>query len=59
MLGFISFAENRKLNINYDELEDARWFAKSELLNMIEEKKVFLPNKFSIAYRLITEWLYS
>ena len=39
MLGFISIAKNRKLNINYDELEDARWFAKSELMDMIEDKK--------------------
>ena len=57
MLGFISIAENRELNINYDELEDARWFSKTELLDMIEKKTVCLPNKFSIAYRLITEWL--
>ena len=59
MLGFISIAENRKLNINYNELEDARWFVQSELLDMIEKKKILLPNKFSIANRLITEWLYT
>lgn len=57
MLGFISTAEYGQISVNKDELEDARWFTKEEILTMIEKDVIQLPFKLSIAYRLIKDWL--
>ena len=53
MLGFTAIAQEDKITINEDELEDIRWFTKAE----IENDTNILPYKTSIAYQLITEWL--
>ena len=48
-------AENTELKICDEELEDARWFGREEL---IEEAKRYekKPHSVSIARRLIAEW---
>ncbi len=55
MLGFFADAKNTDLKICDEELEDARWFSREEL---IEEAKLYekKPHSVSIARRLIAEW---
>ncbi len=55
MLGYFAHAEADDLKINREELEDARWFTRAEL---IDEARAFAarPNAASIARRLIADW---
>ena len=57
MLGFYAEALDEALDIDYDELETARWFSRSELEAAVEGGSVSLPRPVSIAYRLIADWL--
>ncbi len=56
MLGFRARALRDDLAIDPDELVDAGWFTKAELLDP-ERRPVKLPNPDSIARHLIEEWL--
>ena len=56
MLGFRARALRDELAIDPDELVDAGWFSKAELLDP-ERRPVKLPNPDSIARHLIEEWL--
>ena len=55
MLGFFAEAESEEINIQDDELAEARWFSREEL---IDEAKEYAqkPHSVSIARRLISEW---
>jgi NAD+ diphosphatase len=57
MLGFTADARDDAITLGDSELEDARWFGRSELLNAVEKGVVELPPPVSISYRLIEEWL--
>lgn len=57
MLGFEARAKTATLNVNRDELEDARWYHRDELLNSPEDETFRLPRRDSIAWRLIDDWL--
>ena len=56
MLGFRARALRDELVIDPDELVDAGWFTKAELLDP-KRRPVKLPNPDSIARHLIEEWL--
>jgi len=56
MLGFRARALSDRLAIDPDELVDAGWFSKAELLDP-ERRPIKLPNPDSIARHLIEEWL--
>lgn len=56
MVGFSATAKNRHLNLDNDELEDARWFTRSEIAAGLEEGSLRLPPLISISYRLIRDW---
>jgi NAD+ diphosphatase len=56
MVGFMATACNRNLYRNDDELEDARWFTRSEIGLGIQDGYLLLPPPVSIAYRLIRDW---
>jgi NAD+ diphosphatase len=56
MLGFCARAISTKINIDPNELEDARWFPKSVVRNA-EASGLKLPREDSIAYWLINDWL--
>jgi NAD+ diphosphatase len=54
MVGFFATANaNEVVRVSGDELEDARWFTRDELLSGPHA----LPPSQSISYRLITTWL--
>lgn len=56
MLGFQASARQQPLRLDPEEIEDARWFTREELLDP-ETRPVQLPNTDSIARYLIDEWL--
>ncbi len=55
MLGFHAEAVTTEVTINYNELEDARWFHRDELLKPRDGFR--LPRTESIARRLVEDWL--
>ena len=60
MLGFFAEAESTKLDIDYNEIEDAHWFSIEELklLQHPSIKNGFkLPRIDSIARRLVDTWI--
>ncbi|WP_162055272.1 NAD(+) diphosphatase [Pontibacter pamirensis] len=56
MVGFSAVARNRNLKLDNDELEDARWFTRSEMAAGLQDGSLRLPPLISIAYRLIRDW---
>lgn len=61
MIGVHVVAEKMELQINYDELADARWVEKSvvaAVLNGAEEYGFSLPPKIAIARTLLEHWIH-
>jgi NAD+ diphosphatase len=56
MLGYFATATTTELNVNHDELEDARWFTRDELIHEDPHYRI-RPRSDSVARRLITDWL--
>ena len=59
MLGFHAEALDTTLDINRDELQDARWYTRTELLSSPENETFRLPRRISIARQLVEHWLRS
>lgn len=57
MLGFRAEARFSPLRVDAEELEDARWFERAELLDE-GQRPIRLPGADSIARFLIEEWLF-
>ncbi len=60
MLGYRAQTRQQQLNIDFDELEDARWFSAEEIRGFGEYNDhpgLALPRKDSIARTLIESWL--
>jgi NAD+ diphosphatase len=58
MLGFHAEATTRDIRTEQDELEDAQWFSRSDILNWEEGGPYRLPRPDSISRRLIEDWLH-
>ena len=56
MIGCYARAKTTEITIDTNELSDARWFTKSELVHH-QELGFSLPRADSIARRLIEDWL--
>ena len=56
MLGFHAEASSRDLTFHDNEIEDARWYSRKELIAALESKELKLPTPVSISYRLIEDW---
>ena len=56
MLGFYAEAVSREITIDFGELEDARWVARSWLLAHQDDDGFRMPRLDSIARRLIEDW---
>lgn len=56
MLGFFARSLTTELTLDLDEIAEARWFSRAELLNALETGEVRLPPPVSIARRLIETW---
>lgn len=56
MLGFVAHAETVEVDLFDGEIQDARWFTRSELGDAVRRGEVFLSPRLSIARRLIEHW---
>ena len=57
MLGFTATRVGGELRVDHDEVEDARWFRKSKMHELITTGELRLPSRVSISRRLIEDWL--
>lgn len=55
MLGFYATAETMSLQVDGDELEDARWLSREQMLDELKARHLRLPLTYSIARRLIED----
>jgi NAD+ diphosphatase len=58
MLGFHAEAATTEIAVDYDELEDAKWFERNWLLSHVDDNTFRLPRLDSIARRLVEDWLH-
>jgi NAD+ diphosphatase len=58
MLGFTAHAVNVSLTPDGAEIANARWFARADIPEAIASGELRLPGPASIAFRLISTWLY-
>jgi len=57
MVGFYARVVGGELKPNLDELESAAWYTREQLKTIGDSDRFRLPNAYSIAHRLITDWL--
>ncbi|CAA9350334.1 MAG: NADH pyrophosphatase, decaps 5'-NAD modified RNA [uncultured Nocardioidaceae bacterium] len=56
MVGFFAHAETTAIDVDGDEIEDARWFSREEIAALAQEGTVVLPGGFSISRSLVEAW---
>ena len=59
MLGFFALADpSQPVQVDPEELADARWFTRAEVNAVLERRSdaFRLPNRSSIAFRLVSTW---
>ncbi|MBA0051456.1 NAD(+) diphosphatase [Streptomyces sp. AJS327] len=56
MLGFMAHATSPRIQVDGDEIEDARWFSREDLRLAINSGEVLPPSGISIASRLVERW---
>jgi len=56
MLGFTAIASNGTIRVDYEELENARWFTREQIKSEMQSGRFKLPSQVSISYRLIEGW---
>ncbi len=56
MLGFRAESQNIEITLRDHELEDARWYGRDEIKEMLMDGSLKLSPKVSISFRLIEEW---
>lgn len=58
MVGFLAEVEAFELQLDPDEIADARWFDRSELMQIMNgEHEIMAPPRFALAHHLMTDWL--
>lgn len=56
MLGFYATATSTEIDVDADEIVDARWFSRDDLRAVVEAGDVALPGNISISRRLVEGW---
>ncbi len=56
MLGFTARATSDVIRRQDDELEDARWFSRSDIARSLQAGTLRVARRVSIAYRLLEDW---
>jgi NAD+ diphosphatase len=56
MLGFYAKASNFDIEVDQDEIVEARWFTREEVSALVEAGTMALPGAISISRRLIEGW---
>ncbi|KAL4227260.1 Peroxisomal NADH pyrophosphatase nudt12 [Mactra antiquata] len=60
MLGCIAYATTDKIKLDEEEMEDARWFTRPEVVQMLTQQHpqgLFVPPEQAIAHQLIKTWV--
>lgn len=57
MIGFVARAKTKKFKVDGKEIKDASWFSAEEIERLVEEKKLIISGKHSIARFLIKSWV--
>lgn len=57
MLGYAAHASTTDLRLVDDEIAEAAWFRRDELVAAMDARDVFVPPSVSIAHHLIRDWL--
>ena len=57
MVGFMAKANSREINVDDKELEYAHWYGRDWLRNVVDSDDFRMPGKYSIARRLIGDWI--
>lgn len=56
MVGFVAEATTTEIDVDHDEIEDARWFTREEMRAEAEAGTLVLPGGISISRSLIEHW---
>ena len=56
MLGFFGTATSSQINVDHDEIAEARWFTREEVTEMTASADLLLPPNVSISRALIQTW---
>ncbi len=56
MVGFFARATTTEINVDEDEIEDARWFTREEMRAQAEDGTLVLPGGISISRSLVEAW---
>jgi NAD+ diphosphatase len=56
MLGFVGRAVTTEIQVDHDELDDARWFTRAEMKAEAEAGSLVLPGGVSISRSLVEHW---
>ena len=56
MLGYIAKAATTDIQLIDDELEDARWISREEIVSELKDETLFLPPDVSISRHLLETW---
>ena len=59
MIGFTADAITTSITFYDNELEDAKWFSKDEIIEKVRRDELRLSTEFSISFRLIEDWFNS
>jgi NAD+ diphosphatase len=56
MLGFVARAVTEDIDVDNDEIDDARWFTRAEMKAQAESGELVLPGGVSISRSLVEHW---
>ena len=56
MLGFVGRAVSEDINVDNDEIDDARWFTRADMKAQAESGELVLPGGVSISRSLVEHW---
>ncbi len=56
MIGFVGRALSTEIQVDHEELEDARWFTRAEMREQAEAGTLVLPGGVSISRSLVEHW---
>lgn len=56
MLGYFAEAEEGEIRVDKNELEEAKWFSREQIIEGLKNKTHKLPASFSISRQLISQW---
>ena len=56
MLGFVGRAVSEEINVDNDEIDDARWFTRADMKSGAESGELVLPGGVSISRSLVEHW---